>query len=162
MPGSPARPAEPAPSPPASGSAVVVLGGVFGHRHQGVEGVGLDWFVAARAAGGGEQGVGDGVEHGDERGAGAGGAAGGQVPAAFAVAVVPQPPLSMDPPLVASGSGSAAAFTRAHSSRSSASDTRGANSTSRPADGSAAAAAETNAACTGDNSPRRTAWSNSG
>jgi hypothetical protein len=72
---------------------------VFGHHHQCVEGVGLHRLVATRATGGGEDRVGDGVEDGDERGAGVGGAAGGQVPAAFAVAVMPQPPLSMETPV---------------------------------------------------------------
>ena len=135
---------------------LVGTGGVFGHRHQGVEGVGLDWFVAAFAAGGGEDLVGDGVEDGGERGAGLeAGTAGGQVPAAFAVAVVPQPPLSMDTGVGGVGVQIAAAVTQAHSSRSSASDTRAANSTSRcSADGSAAPAA---AAFGWDSSPRRSA-----
>jgi hypothetical protein len=65
--------------------------------------------------------------------------------------------------LVASGSGSAAAFTRAHSSRNSARDTRPASSTSRCSSaGFAAAAAETNPTCAADNSPRRSAVSTSG
>jgi hypothetical protein len=60
--------------------------------------------------------------------------------------------------LVASGSGSAAARTRAHPSRSSGTDTRRANSTNRCSSAEfAATAAEITAACVSDTSPRRSA-----
>jgi hypothetical protein len=74
-------------------------GGVGGHGDEGVEGVGLDGFVSAVSAGGGEDLVGDGVEHGGERGAVLGGAAGGQVPAALGVGVLPAAALGVDAPV---------------------------------------------------------------
>ena len=111
--------------------AGAVAGGVFGEVDEGVEGVGVGVFPSAVGSAGFEDPVDDRIQHGVERAPACG------VPLACRFQ---NPSLSVQRRsrrpacsrrLVASGSGSAAARTRAHSSRNSASDTRPASSVNR-------------------------------
>ena len=133
------------------------LAGVIGHGHQGVEGVGLDWFRAASPAGA-MKAWSVMVLSTVGRRTGPGGAAGGQVPATFGVGVLPAATVLVDAPVgrfrvwVSSGPDPGACLPQqpamlaplARAGRFS-------------ADRSASAALVMAAACAGDSSPLRSA-----